>query len=336
MKFIIATPSYNNLSDLRRCVGSVRAQARFGKAEKLKTEILKTHESVSGHISELSVQHIVQDGGSENWRSFQEKLNRRRQGYAGQEPESEEPHLPTSSYQLLLHSEADEGMYDAINKAWDRGVGDVYSWLNCDEQYLPGTLARVAEYFEAHPEADAVFGNAIIVDGEGNPLAARREIPLRKAYVTNGFLYALSCTIFYRAQLRESGLLRLDPSYRYSADADLVLKLLDAGVRFGHIDDYLSLFGVGGGNLSFSGKMAEESDVIKFRYGRIKTPLLRKMVMGGRYAERLLQGCYRKEDVSFDFAVNEVPEVERREAKRLGTRFEYNWYRAGEGLRPEA
>jgi hypothetical protein len=32
-------------------------------------------------------------------------------------------------------------MYDAINKAWERGKegdGDIYSWLNCDEQYLAG------------------------------------------------------------------------------------------------------------------------------------------------------------------------------------------------------
>jgi hypothetical protein len=229
-------------------------------------------------------------------------------------------------------------MYDAINKAWERGKeGDIYSWLNCDEQYLPGTLAKVAEYFDRHPEVDAVFGNAIIVDGDGRPLAARREIPLRKAYVTNGFLYALSCTLFYRSHLRESDLLRLDASYRYSADAELVLKLLDAGVRFGHIDDYLSVFGVAGGNLSFSEKMAEESEAIKFKYGRSRNALVRKAVMGGRYLERLLTGCYRKENVTFDFAVNEVPDYQKREAKGLGTRFEYNWYRTekAEKLKPE-
>jgi hypothetical protein len=109
------------------------------------------------------------------------------------------------------------------------------------------------------------------------------------------------------------------------------------GVRFGHIDDYLSVFGVAGGNLSFSEKMAEESEAIKFKYGRSRNPLVRKAVMGRRYLERLLTGCYRKEDVTFDFAVNEVPDYERREAKRLGTRFEYDWYRTekAENLKPE-
>jgi len=320
MKFIVATPSYHNLADLRRCIGSVRAQARFGEAEKL-----KTHESGSGHISEISVQHIVQDGGSENWSSFA-------QGFGGSALRSEAvanntPQLPTSSYQLLLHSEADAGMYDAINKAWDQGEGEVYSWLNCDEQYLPGTLKKVAAYFDNHPDVDAVFGNAIIVDGEGQPLAVRREIPLRKMYVANGFLYALSCTTFFRSRLRERGLLRLDDQYRFSADAELVLRLLEAGVSFGHLDDTLALFEVGGQNLSFRPEMIGEGNRIKQRYGRFRHPWLRKLVLTGRYGERFLAGCYRKANLIYEYCLNERGETKTIEVSGVGTRFNYEWYR---------
>lgn len=35
-------------------------------------------------------------------------------------------------------SENDSGMYDAINRGWSRASGDIVSWLNSDEQYLPG------------------------------------------------------------------------------------------------------------------------------------------------------------------------------------------------------
>ena len=37
-------------------------------------------------------------------------------------------------------------MYDALNKGLRIARGDVLAYLNCDEQYLPGTLAFVTRY----------------------------------------------------------------------------------------------------------------------------------------------------------------------------------------------
>src|SRR3954468_9321875 len=34
--------------------------------------------------------------------------------------------------------EKDRGMYDAVNRGYRRGTGDIFAYLNCDEQYLPG------------------------------------------------------------------------------------------------------------------------------------------------------------------------------------------------------
>ena len=35
--------------------------------------------------------------------------------------------------------EKDSGMYDAVNRGYRRAQGDILAYLNCDEQYLPGT-----------------------------------------------------------------------------------------------------------------------------------------------------------------------------------------------------
>ena len=51
-------------------------------------------------------------------------------------------------------------MYDAINRGFARASGDIVCWLNSDEQYLEGTLAKVADYFETHPDIDVLFGDA--------------------------------------------------------------------------------------------------------------------------------------------------------------------------------
>ena len=51
-------------------------------------------------------------------------------------------------YNAQLFIEKDAGMYDAINRGLARTHGEICSYLNCDEQYLPGALAKVAEFLK--------------------------------------------------------------------------------------------------------------------------------------------------------------------------------------------
>ena len=258
--------------------------------------------SVRGQ-GDAAVQHIVQDGASADgtaaWLAGQPDLDWR--------------------------SEPDSGMYAAINRGWARARGDVVSWLNADEQYLPGTLERVAAAFRAHPEADAVWGDTIVVDPSGRPIAARREIPLRAVYVRNGFLYAMSGSLFFRRRLLDAGLLHLDESFRNAADFELVLRLVAARTTFVHVPAYLSLFGVDGNNLTIAPgtRMEAECAVLRERYGAYRGSWPRKAVMACRYGERLLAGCYRRQDLAYDFATDERPTYRRVRARRVGTFF--NW-----------
>lgn len=208
---------------------------------------------------------------------------------------------------LLARSEQDAGMYDAINRGWGRATGDILSWLNSDEQYLPGTLEKVTQVFERNPDVDFIYGDALVIDAAGNLLAARREIRLSRTYIANSFLNAFSCTTFFRRRLFDSGVLPLDIRYRYAADMDLMLRLLECGVRYHKIDEYLSVFTMDGTNLSCHPKMLAETDDIQQRYGAFRSPFLRKAATSGRYIERLLTGSYRKVDVSYAFAQDERP-----------------------------
>lgn len=224
---------------------------------------------------------------------------------------------------LPARSEADAGMYDAINRAWARASGEseFLSWLNADEQYLPGTLAKVAAYFDAHPEVDVVFGDYIVTDAQGRPVALRREIPFRRAYVVNGFLNTASCTLFFRRRLHDEGLLRLDSRYRYAADKALLLRLADAGATIRHLPDYLALFGIDGNNLSTHAQMAHEVEEIRLALGAWRSPLLRQIVMTGRRIERLLSGGYRRASIRYRYAIDETPRYVEFSADKLGGRY---------------
>lgn len=208
---------------------------------------------------------------------------------------------------LLFKSQSDNGMYDAINKAWDESTGDILCWLNSDEQYLPGTLKLVQNIFENNSDVDFVYGNAIVITNEGLPLSARREIRLSTTYISNSFLNAYSCTMFFRKKLFDGGLLRLDDRFKYASDMDMVLRLLDQGTNYIHINQYLSLFTFDGNNLSCSPKMLLETTEIQKKYGAFSIELFRKIVVMGRYFERLITGSYLKEPLKYDFALDEKP-----------------------------
>lgn len=275
MTFSVVTPTKNDLSKLRRCVGSVRGQAG------------------------VAVEHIVQDAcssdGTREW--------------LAEHPD------------LLSVSEPDGGMYDAIHRGWMRSSGRYLSWLNADEQYLPGTLAFVDAWFTAHPAQHVLFGDYLVARPDGTAVALRREIPFCRAYVVNGFLPAASCTLFFRRELWESGLLRFDDALRYAADKDVVLRLHAAGHAIVHVPRVLSVFGIDGSNLSTHPQMQCEAEAVRRRHGALPSGGLRQLVMVGRRVERLFRGGYTKKDFAYRYAIDERPTYRDITAKRLGGRY---------------
>lgn len=73
-------------------------------------------------------EHIIMDGGStDNTVKIAKK-------YIG-------------TYNLKVISQTDNGMYDAIAKGFDLSSGNVISWLNADDMYLPWALNVMAKVF---------------------------------------------------------------------------------------------------------------------------------------------------------------------------------------------
>jgi len=347
MKFSVATPVFNGMPALRRCIGSVRGQLLPPADVNCGKWNVRSEQPFAPR---LQVHHIIQDGGSSDGTvEFLKKLDaevRSPQSEVNADLRSLTSDL-CPAYTFSYSSERDAGMYDAINKAWAKAVeiddaersqaiallsdlrppisDTILSWLNADEQYLPGALEKVQACFEAHPDIEVVFGNMIIVDPNGRPLAARREIPFRPFYVKRDFLYTASCTLFFRRTLFDRGLLKFDTAYRLAGDMDLILKLAQSGVKFCHLDSYLSLFGADNNNLSVKHKERMEAEVqcIRRIYGGSNSLWNCKTAKLVRFAERALCGCYRQDNVSFLYANNEKPEYRQIDENGLGFRFTY-------------
>jgi len=174
----------------------------------------------------VELEHLVQDAGSpgiEDW--------------AKSHP----------SVQVTV--ESDNGMYDAINRGLKRAQGDIYAYLNCDEQYLPGTLHKVAEYFARHPEVDVLFGDAILTDAALKPLAYRRVVVPVRWHLLLRPLGVLTCSTFFRKRVVDDGAL-FDPSWKIIGDKVWVLGLMDRGYKIAVLNEPLSVFAFTGANLS--------------------------------------------------------------------------------------
>jgi glycosyltransferase involved in cell wall biosynthesis len=221
---------------------------------------------------------------------------------------------------LLVVTENDSGMYDALNKGLARCRGDVLSWLNADEQYLPGSLAYVAEAFRRRPDVDVIFGDALIVSPTGELIAARREVPMRRAYLANSFLYSLSCTTFFRRRLFDAGDLVFNPSRRAAGDAELMLSLLEKGRKVHHVRRYLGLFTMDGRNLSLDPVAQEECQEI---FGLEHKHAAVLAARCARHVEKLVRGCYRRSAVEYEWAVDDRPSHRRYSYDRAPTRFEW-------------
>lgn len=259
MKFYIVTPTFNNWSWLEACIKSVADQGSEG----------------------LHVHHHVQDGGSSDGTA--EKLA------AWQEQSQAIPH-----YTFSYVSGKDDGMYDAINRAWDLmpADADFTAHLNSDEQYLPKALAEIVPYFAQYPKADVLLGSYIILDAELGYIAHRRPV---QPHLWSSWLTCTCITnsSFYRASSFRRHQMAYNTRWKISGDLIFYRELLQKGVQFQIIPIMTSTFVCTGENLAWSQRAKEEGEII-----RAETPQIYVRLHGLIYrwvnVKRRFKDCFYK------------------------------------------
>ena len=233
----------------------------------------------------VEVEHIVQDAGSDDgtldW-------------------------LP-SDPRVRAFVEKDNGMYDALNRGFDRASGDIIAWLNCDEQYLPGTLKTVVEFFETHADADMLFGDIVIVDDNGDYLCHRKVQPPLLPHTWTCHLSTLSCAMFFRRKLVAGPQsFRFDTSYRAGSDGEWMVRLLRAGVRMAALRQFTSVFARTGQNLSRQAQAEAERFRLRSTAPMWMRALSPAFVIHHRF-RRWRDGSYNQAPFSFALYTRQSP-----------------------------
>lgn len=246
IKFSVVTITFNARSVLSRTVDSVLSQTY-------------------PHI-----EHLIVDGASTDGTPDVARDYARRSEAAG------------SGHKVIVSSEPDKGIYDAMNKGLRMATGDYVVFLNAGDFFpradVIETVIRGGR-LEETPSAGwpaVIYGDTDIVDDEGRYLHPRRLRPPRRLTWRSFMHGMLVCHQAFYARADIARCTPYDLRYRFSADVDWCIRVMREARRRG-----LPLANAGATLACYTeegqttrnhrASLRERYDVMSRHYGRVVT-----------------------------------------------------------------
>jgi len=136
--------------------------------------------------------------------------------------------------EVIVVSEPDKGLYDALNKGLRMARGSIIGHLNTDDIYPPGAFAAVLDAFDRNHDIDMVCGGAEVAVRDGASWRPEKfydgpshcsldwDLVMKGPILTNARFYRRD--VFDRVGL-------FDDRYRIISDRDFLLRCALAGIR---------------------------------------------------------------------------------------------------------
>lgn len=167
------------------------------------------------------IQHLVIDGASrDNTLALVRELN----------PKAE------------IYSEADKGIYDAMNKGLEKASGDYVWYLNAgDALPSPETISHLVEEISVlDAEPDIIYGDCLLID-ESDRIIAPRKLRPPKELSWRSFRHGM--LVCHQSFVAKRSLCPYyDLSYRFSSDVDWCIRVMKRAKTYHQIQTPLSLY----------------------------------------------------------------------------------------------
>ena len=232
----------------------------------------------------VQFEHIVQDAGSDD-------------GTLGWLPQDK---------RVKAFVEKDSGMYDAVNRGYRRAQGDILAYLNCDEQYLPGALKQVHDFFEKHPDAEVALAGTIVVDGSGNYVCHRHSMVPHPCHIWFRFPVLTSSVFLRRRVIQERGLF-FDTRWRDLGDFHWVMTLMKQQVPMAVLDQFTSVFADTGENMNLKPNAIREKKET-FAMTPVWVRLLRPWWVVHHRLRRVVRGHFTLKATNYSIYTLQSPE----------------------------
>jgi glycosyltransferase involved in cell wall biosynthesis len=202
--------------------------------------------------------------------------------------------------------EKDGGMYDAVNRGYRRAQGDILAYLNCDEQYLPGALKAVQDFFGQNPQIEVALGGAIVTDTGGKYLCHRPALMPHPHHMWFRFPVLTSSVFVRRRVIHERGIF-FDTRWRVVGDLHWVMALMKNRVPMMVMDGVQSAFADTGDNLCLSPSAIQESkETLAMARGWVRA--LRPVWIAHHRLRRLAAGHFSLKPTSYSIYTLQRPE----------------------------
>jgi len=217
-RFSVVTPSFN--------------QAAF---------IAEAMRSVLSQEGDFEIEYFVMDGGStdgavEIIRKYAEEVAAGRWD------------CRCAGLTMTWVSQKDGGQSNAINQGLRRASGDIVSYINSDDAYLPGAFVSVAGAFADDPRADFVFGDGDVIGEHGELQWEWISRPYNQKVMTSyNFLwndftnYIMQQATFWRRRVHDR-IGYFDEALHFVMDAEYWIRAGQAGMRLVHLPRKLAQF----------------------------------------------------------------------------------------------
>lgn len=172
----------------------------------------RTLDSVSRQTCQ-DIEHLIIDGASKDdtvkmAKAYQEKV----------------------PYPVIIQSEPDHGLYNAMNKGLHKATGDYLVFLNAgDTLHANDTLTTLTSHLlplTSHLSPAVIYGDTAIVDSEGKFLHLRRLRPPKRLTWRSFKQGMLVChqAFYVRTDIAQQE--DYDLQYRHSADVDWCIRVM--------------------------------------------------------------------------------------------------------------
>ena len=206
--------------------------------------------------------------------------------------------------------EKDGGMYDAVNRGYRRAQGELLAYLNCDEQYLPGALKVVHDFFERHPEIEVALAGVIVTRQDGQYLCHRHAMIPHPYHIWFRFPVLTSSLFLRRRVIHERGIF-FDTRWRIAGDFHWALALMKARVPMAVFDHFCSAFTDTGENLSLTPDAVRELRETLATAPRVAR-LLRPVWIAHHRLRRVMAGHFFLKSTSYSIYTLKNPEQRTR------------------------
>lgn len=251
----------------------------YNAAEVLQRTLESVAEQTWGNVEHLVIDGVSKDETIVMAQRYADIENRNGRGHS-----------------VVVVSERDGGLYDAMNKGIRKATGDFLVFLNAgDKFHSKDTLRTVAECAERDGKAAVVYGDTHIVDAEGRFLR-RRRLTSPERLTWRSFMKGM--LVCHQSFYARADLARFEPynlRYRYSADVDWCVRIMKRAeqMRLNLVNTKAVLTDYLDGGMSVKNRRAsllERFRIMRRHYGLCRTVLMHMWFVVRMIAEKLSHG----------------------------------------------